>query len=134
MRAGPGILAGAMQTPVRVPESLYAAGKTIRAACRVPLESLTTSDFISAWVAIAYLFPGLHPDGITEADNAWPQSLRRFVSEAWRRFDAGDISDEELYCCDATWAGVYDRMTRHTPEETARRMELSAGSAGSAHA
>ena len=52
--------------------------------------------------------------------------LKRFVAEAWRRADAGELADEELHPCDAQWAGLYDRMTSHTGEETARRLELAA--------
>ncbi|NOS99200.1 MAG: hypothetical protein HOP29_01070 [Phycisphaerales bacterium] len=76
--------------------------------------------------SLAYLFPGLHPDGFAEKDAGWPRTLRRFVAEAWRRADAGELADEELYCADATWAGLYDRMVRHTPEETERRLKLAA--------
>jgi len=32
--------------------------------------------------------------------------LRRFASEAWRRADAGELADEELYACDAQWAAL----------------------------
>jgi hypothetical protein len=52
--------------------------------------------------------------------------LRRFAAEAWRRAEAGELVDEELYPSDAQWSGLYDRMTRHTGEETARRLELAA--------
>ena len=51
--------------------------------------------------------------------------LRRFAAESWRRVSAGELADEELYACDAQWSGLYDRMTRHTGEETARRLKLA---------
>lgn len=52
--------------------------------------------------------------------------LKRFAAEAWRRSDAGDLADDELYPCDAQWAGIYDRMRIHFPDETERRRELAA--------
>ncbi|MCW5553340.1 MAG: hypothetical protein KIS67_14415 [Verrucomicrobiae bacterium] len=51
--------------------------------------------------------------------------LKRFAAEAWRRADAGELADEELYCSDAQWSGLYDRMHTHEPEETERRLALA---------
>ena len=47
--------------------------------------------------------------------------LKRFAAEPWRRADAGELNDEELYPCDARWAGFYDRMHTHEDDETARQ-------------
>lgn len=58
--------------------------------------------------------------------NSWPRALRRFAAEAWRRAHAGDLADEELYPCDAQWAGLYDRMHTHEGDETARRFQIAA--------
>ena len=49
----------------------------------------------------ACLHPGLHPDGYDSADSGWPRVLRRFAAEAWRRADAGELTDNELYCYQA---------------------------------
>jgi hypothetical protein len=54
------------------------------------------------------------------------------VAEAWRRADTGELDDNELYPSDAQWCGLYDRMTSHTDEETARRKNLAAASSGRA--
>jgi len=81
-----------------------------------------------------YLFPGIHPDGIAEPNNGWPRAVHRIVAEAWRRAEAGDFTDDELYPSDAQWAGIYDRMLRHTPEETQRRLQLAAEFGETAHA
>lgn len=51
---------------------------------------------------------------------------KRFAAEAWRRADAGELADEELYCCHAQWSGLYDRMFPHTAEEIERRLALAA--------
>ena len=62
---------------------------------------LPRRDFLRAWCSIAYLYPGLHPDGYESADSGWPRVLKRFAAEAWRRARAGRFSDHELYCYQA---------------------------------
>ena len=52
--------------------------------------------------------------------------LKRFAAEAWRRAEAGVLADEELYCSDAAWSGLYDRMNTHEPDEIERRLALAA--------
>ncbi len=69
-----------------------------RIALTDPLERLPKPTFVRAWCAIAYLFPGLHPEGYESPDSGWPRVLRRFAAEAWRRADAGELTDNELYC------------------------------------
>jgi hypothetical protein len=91
-----------------------------------PLNQLSHETFLRAWCSVAYLFPGLHPDGFEDADSGWPRGLQRFAAEAWRRADAGELVDEELYCCDTAWCGLYDRMHTHEPDEIDRRLALAA--------
>ena len=109
-----------------VPNSLTAAGRQVRMALSDGPEALPTPSFVRAWCSIAYLFPGLHPDGFDDAGSGWPLALRRFAAEAWRRLEAGEISAAELYPADAQWAGLYDRMLLHLPDETERRVALAA--------
>lgn len=85
-----------------------------------------------AWCSIAYLFPGLHPDGFENADSGWPRVLKRFAAEAWRRTEAGELADEELYPSDSQWCGLYDRMHTHDPNEMERRFALAADYGGAA--
>lgn len=68
----------------------------------------------------------LHPDGCEDTDSGWPRALKLFAAEAWRRADIGELADEELYCSDAQWSGLYDRMHAHEPDETERRLALAA--------
>lgn len=86
------------------------------------LAALPREDFLKLWFAVAYLNPGLHPDGYEAADSGWPEELRGVAGEAWRRAVAGELADEELYPADAAWAGVCDRM-EHPPECAVRRRE-----------
>lgn len=65
------------------------------------------------------------PDGYEAADSGWPRGLQRFAAEAWRRVEAGEITEAELYPCDAQWCGLYDRMFPHPAEEMERRLALA---------
>ena len=114
-----------MSAIVYIPSSLREAAKHLRTGWQKPAASLSKADFVRVWSAVAYLFPGLHPDGFDDPDSGWPRVLKPFAAEAWRRAEAGEMEDEELYPSDAQWAGIYDRMTVHTPEETTRRQEMA---------
>jgi hypothetical protein len=89
-------------------------------------DAVCTKSNLRAWCSVAYLFPGLHPDGFEDADSGWPRVLKRFAAEAWRRADAGELADEELYPSDSQWCGLYDRMFPHTADEIERRLALAA--------
>jgi hypothetical protein len=115
-----------MDMQIYVPSSMRDAGRLVRLALGGPVEHLSTRDFVRAWCSISYLFPGLHPDGFNDPDSGWPRVLKRFAAEAWRRADAGELADDELYACDAQWSGLFDRMFIHMPEETERRVRLAA--------
>ena len=115
-----------MSTNIVVPSTLRGAGRELRRAFTAPLEQLPKPEFVRAWCAVAYTFPGLHPDGYEDAESGWPRVLRRFAAEAWRRADAGELADAELYCCDAQWAGIYDQLDTTTADENQRRVEIAA--------
>jgi hypothetical protein len=123
-----------MKILIYIPKSAKDAGAQIRHALACPLDKLSKSSFVRAWSSIAYLFPGLHPDGFEYADSGWPRVLRRFAVEAWRRADAGELNDDELYTSDAQWSGLYDQMNDHTSDESHRRQKLAGLSLECAHA
>ena len=100
--------------------------KTLHCVNTPWLRQIGKGAFIRAQCAVAYAFPGLHPDGYEDAGSGWPRVLKRFAAEAWRRADAGELADDELYPSDAQWAGLYDQMHTHTDDETARRFQLAA--------
>ena len=52
--------------------------------------------------------------------------LKRFAAEAWRRNDAGELLDEEMYPCDAAWSGLYDQLHTTYADEDERRVEIAA--------
>jgi hypothetical protein len=76
---------------------------------------------------------GLYPDGYEDADSGWPRVLRRFADEAWRRAEAGELDDAELYTSDAQWSGLCDQIKNPTPDESSRRRELAKLSLECAH-
>jgi hypothetical protein len=115
-----------METIAHIPSSLRSAGRELRLALGHPAKQLSREQFVRAWSALLYLFPGLNPDGFQDADSGWPRVLKRFAAEAWRRADAGELADEELYPSDAQWSGLYDRMFPHTADEMERRFALAA--------
>ena len=117
-----------MKSYIYIPNSLRSAGRHLRIALTDSLERLPKPAFVRAWCAIAYLHPGMHPDGYESADSGWPRVLRRFAAEAWRRGETGESSDDELYPADAQWCGLYDRIFPHTAEEMERRLALDAAS------
>jgi hypothetical protein len=115
-----------MKNSIYIPNRLQAAGRELRLALNQPLAELPTASFVRAWCCVAYLFPGLHPDGFEDTESGWPRVLKRFAAEAWRRADAGELADEELYPSDSQWCGLYDRMHTHEPDEMERRLALAA--------
>lgn len=114
-----------MESITYVPNSLRSAGRELRHSFADTLERLPHEQFVHVWSAVAYLFPGLHPDGYEDANNGWPRVLRRFAAEAWHRANAGELADEELYPSDAAWSGIFDRMFPHTVDEIERRFALA---------
>lgn len=115
-----------MKVSIYIPNHLKSAGRELRLALNQPLNQLSHKSFLRAWCSVAYLFPGLHPDGYEDAEGGWPRVLRRFAAEAWRRAEAGELADDELYPCDTQWSGLYDRIFPHTAEEMERRFALAA--------
>ena len=100
------------------------------------VRDMTPRQFRQAWYSVAFLYSGLHPDeatnhgtevmteyagtdipeGIDERllapfyeQSGWLVALEPLAAEAWRRFDAGMLADEELYCLDAQRAGMLHR-------------------------
>lgn len=110
------------------------------------LRKIPSGDFKRAWYSIAFLYSGLHPDSaldhgtvtstraedysiVSRADarllapyyerSGWPVVLAPIAREAWRRFEAGELEDDEFYCCDAQMAGICFRNPRMAGTRTA---------------
>ena len=101
------------------------ASKALR---KVPLDQ-----FKQAWFSIGFLYPGLHPAGALEhgsqtagditgfpdvrkveprllapyyVQSGWPVALEHVAKEAWRRYEARELTADEFYCSDAVFAGM----------------------------
>ncbi|MCB1129700.1 MAG: hypothetical protein KDN05_01130 [Verrucomicrobiae bacterium] len=82
------------------------------ADARVRLAALTSVDiglasrarFLQGWHALFWLFPGLHPDGFDEDWVGEFEAYRPLAAEAFKRAEAGELTDGELYPTDAAQA------------------------------
>jgi hypothetical protein len=95
-----------MKDKIYVPPSIRTAEKRLRIASERKLKTLNRPEFLRAWSSLIFLHPGLHPDGYNSRGSGWPKALKPFAGEAWRRFESGEITDNELYCYQACKARV----------------------------
>jgi len=93
----------------------------------MPLSNLSKADFLSAWWAVGFLHPNLHPDAASDSGkvlspgpkrgvsfvlepvyvrSGWPVELIPIAIEARKRFDEGLLSEDEYYCSAAMMAGA----------------------------
>jgi DNA (cytosine-5)-methyltransferase 1 len=108
---------------------------------REEIRALDPPKFIEGWHALLWLFPSLHPDNALDhgaekhdwpqaesllpclapnrrqfyARSGWPVALVLIGEEAWRRYQADEISKETLYCAEAQrnrLTGCDGRQTR----------------------
>jgi len=97
------------------------------------LHGIKGETFKRVWCSISFLYAGLHPDEavdhgdkiVSEAEayapvskveprliapyyeqSGWPVVLAPIAKEAWRRYEAGCMLDEEFYCAEAQTAGM----------------------------
>lgn len=111
------------------------------------LIGLPDDTFKRAWACVAFLHAGLHPASALEHGNriandarnfeqisrfeprlvnpyyeqsGWPVFLVPLAKEAWRRFKGGIITEDEFYCSEAQWVGVFHLNPKlaeeHMPE------------------
>jgi DNA (cytosine-5)-methyltransferase 1 len=122
--------------PLYIPKSIDDALPRVRRLAESSgpqLRRMTIDEFKSCWPSVAYMFPGLHPDAgadhgsevddgaevvgtLTEelrkiafpayVESGWPVPLAPVLREAWRRYEAGELADEEFYCVDAARAAL----------------------------
>jgi len=99
-----------MKREIYLPPSCKTADKHLAVAFRRKLQKLSKVEFVRAWCSLAYLYPGLHPDGYEDKDSGWPEELKPVAKEAWRRARAGKITDNQLYCYQACKARLIDEV------------------------
>jgi hypothetical protein len=93
-----------VKSAIYIPPSCRAAEKHLAFAFKNGLRALTRKEFVRGWCSLSFLYPGLHPDGFASRGSGWPKHFKPFAAEAWRRFEAGELTDNELYCYQAAKA------------------------------
>ena len=99
-----------MSAQLFIPSSLRDAACHLRDGWRTPPALLSPAEFVRVWSSVAYLYPGLHPDGFEDAESGWPRTLKRFAADAWRRVENAGMNWKEhrnFYPSDAQWAGLF---------------------------
>jgi len=86
-----------MTSGLFIPESVEEAEKIVLAVDPDALAGLAKPDFMRVWCAVVYLNPGLHTDNIHDPSYACDPLVRAVLAEVWRRADADEITDEEIY-------------------------------------
>jgi DNA (cytosine-5)-methyltransferase 1 len=118
-----------------IPASPAEAGARLRAIARLDrwqLRACNKPAFLRGWFALFYLFPGLHPDSALDhgdlgarwstkqfaspgledlaehrfARSGWPVALELLGHEAWRRYGADELREQEFYCVVAQRRGM----------------------------
>lgn len=117
------------------PHSRHAAARELERLAtldRRALRALPKEEFLRGWHALLFLFPGLHPDNALDHGDAieeipteqlglpgferqldrrhtrsgWPVALDFIGREAWRRYEANQLTSDEFYCATAQRAGM----------------------------
>ncbi len=113
-----------MKADSLIPKSLFVAKERIRKVSAMAPESLNRDEFLKAWFAVAYVYPGFHPDNLDSPDCSLPKQFLPLSKDAWRRNEAGELTDEMIYPSDAAWAGICDRFESFTAVEATRRRKI----------
>lgn len=119
--------------PVSQKEAVQWLLALVHAAQTNSVHEISTANFIRGWYSVGFLYCGLHPDSALEhgvelsndTDNVpviskieprllapryvqsgWPVLLAPVAEEAWRRYDAGELTDDQFYCSEAVVAGM----------------------------
>ncbi|MEK7686748.1 MAG: DNA cytosine methyltransferase [Verrucomicrobiota bacterium] len=129
------------------PTSRHTAARELERLARLDrraLRALPREEFLQGWHALLFLFPGLHPDNALDhgddieeipteqlglpgferqldrrhTRSGWPVALELIGREAWRRYERGELPDDEFYCVAAQRAGLEPPTTR---EEAGRK-------------
>ena len=98
--------------PDLIPADEADASLRIDAAVLHALQECSKEMFLRGWWALCWLNPGLHPDDYEEwVDAGW----KRFAAEAFRRFEAGEIDDTELYTAEASHNRIWKERKARNP-------------------
>ena len=84
---------------IPLPESLAEAGTALLQLLkqRKNLAKADAQTFLQGWSSLFFIAPGLHPDESGHDEGGWPVGWRCLGAEAFRRAEAGELSDNQLY-------------------------------------
>ena len=138
--------------PVDQDEAIRWLLTLVRAAEAKTLRKVSTAAFLRGWYSVAFLYGGLHPDSALDhgtevsndvtavpeisraeprlrapyyAQSGWPVLLAPVAKEAWRRYKAGELKENEFYCSEAVIAGVCCRNPELIDEVRRERESVS---------
>lgn len=124
----------------------------VQAADNKTLRKVPVDEFKRGWFSVGFLYPGLHPDGALDhgrklssevvnhaeirkieprliapyyVESGWPVVLAPVAKEAWRRYEADELKDDELYCSEAVIAGMCHRSPALVEEVREEREKLA---------
>lgn len=95
-----------MKDFIYIPPSCQTAEKHLGLVFKKGLQAVTKKEFVRGWCSLSFLYPGLHPDGFASRGSGWPKHFKPVAAEAWRRFESGELTDNELYCYQAAKARI----------------------------
>jgi DNA (cytosine-5)-methyltransferase 1 len=125
----------------------------VRTAATKPWREISREEFVRGWYSVSFLYPGLHPDAAVDhgdetandaedfpeisriesrligpyyVQSGWPVLLEPVAKDAWRRYEAGELKDDEFYCNEALVAGMCWRSPRLADEVRRERAAASA--------
>ena len=87
-----------------IPRDEADARTRLAALTSVEMSSAGRARFLQGWHALFWLFPGLHPDGFDEDWEGEFEAYRPLAAEAFKRAEAGELNDDELYPSEAAQA------------------------------
>ena len=124
----------------------------VQAADNKTLRKIPDDEFKRGWYSVGFLYPGLHPDSALDhgkklssevvnhaeirkieprllapyyVESGWPVVLAPVAKEAWRRYEADELKDDELYCSEAVGAGMCNRNPALVEEVHREREKLA---------
>lgn len=126
----------------------------LEAAGTNSLHRLSLDEFRRGWAAIAFLYPEIHPDSAREhgtqvsrarrprlshdspgrrrprvqeyVQSGWPVALEPVAREALRRYQRGELSEDEFYCSQALLAAMRERRATQAAEVSCGQRRASA--------
>ena len=100
------------QYPELIPANEAEANSRLNVVPVGDLQQCPKGPFLEAWWALFWLNPELNPDYFDEWES---ESWVKFAQEAFRRFEAKEINDQEMFPCEACHSRILYEHATGTP-------------------